>query len=69
MNDNAQNMLSAFMNVNLGSISRNYHKISKFVEPSICAATVKADAYGLGLEKLQLLFKIQDANIFRIRFI
>ena len=54
MNDDSQNMLSAFMNVNLASISDNYHKISAFVEPSICAATVKADAYGLGLEPVAI---------------
>ena len=64
MNDNAQNMLSAFMNVNLASISHNYQKISKFVEPSICAATVKADAYGLGLEEVATTLQNSGCKFF-----
>ncbi|MEC7090745.1 MAG: alanine racemase, partial [Pseudomonadota bacterium] len=64
MNDNAQNMLSAFMNINLASISHNYHKISKFVEPSICAATVKADAYGLGLEEVAIALQNSGCRYF-----
>lgn len=64
MNDDAQNMLSAFMNVNLTSISHNYHKISTFVEPSICAATVKADAYGLGLEEVAITLQNSGCKYF-----
>ncbi len=64
MNDNAQNMLSAFMNINLASISHNYHKISKFVKPAICAATVKADAYGLGLEEVAITLQNSGCKYF-----
>ena len=64
MNDDSQNMLSAFMNVNLTSISHNYHKISTFVEPSICAATVKADAYGLGLEEVAITLQNSGCKYF-----
>ena len=64
MNDNAQNMLSAFMNINLASISHNYHKISKYVKPAICAATVKADAYGLGLEEVAITLQNSGCKYF-----
>ncbi|MBU92252.1 MAG: alanine racemase [Rhodobiaceae bacterium] len=64
MNDDSQNMLSAFMNVNLTSISNNYYKISKFVEPSICAATVKANAYGLGLEEVAITLQKSGCKYF-----
>ena len=29
-----------------------YKKISKFVSPSACAATIKANAYGLGIDEI-----------------
>lgn len=64
MNDDAQNMLSAFLNINLKSISNNYQKISGMVMPAICAATVKADAYGLGLEQVALTLQKSGCKYF-----
>ena len=64
MNDDSQNMLSAFMNVNLASISNNYRKISAMIGGSICAATVKADAYGLGLEEVAVTLKNSGCKYF-----
>ena len=49
---NPNNYLSAYLEIDLSALSNNYKKISKFVAPSVCAATVKANAYGLGLEEI-----------------
>ena len=49
---NPNNYLSAYIEIDLSALSNNYKKISKFVAPSVCATTVKANAYGLGLEEI-----------------
>ena len=46
------NFLSAYIEIDLSALSNNYKKISKFVSPSACAATIKANAYGLGIDEI-----------------
>jgi len=46
------NHLSAYIEIDLSALSNNYKKISKFVSPSVCAATIKANAYGLGIDEI-----------------
>ena len=41
---------SAFLEIDLCALADNYNSISEYVKPSLCAATIKANAYGLGLE-------------------
>ena len=41
---------SAFLEIDLHALTQNYKSISKYVSPSSCAATVKANAYGLGIK-------------------
>ena len=44
---------NTFLSINLNAINKNYNIIKKKVgERCIIAATVKADAYGLGAEKV-----------------
>ena len=38
------------MTIDLRALVRNWQKLAKLVAPSECAAVVKADAYGLGIE-------------------
>jgi len=40
------------LTVNLSALSRNYAKLSTLVAPAQAAAVVKADAYGLGAERV-----------------
>ncbi|HET7130635.1 MAG TPA: alanine racemase, partial [Gammaproteobacteria bacterium] len=36
--------------IDLGAIARNYRYLRQHAAPAECAAVVKADAYGLGVE-------------------
>jgi alanine racemase len=38
----------AILEIDLAGIAANWHVLAQIVEPAICAAVVKADAYGLG---------------------
>lgn len=38
--------------INLGAIARNWATLAKLVAPARCAAVVKADAYGLGVDRV-----------------
>jgi alanine racemase len=40
--------------VDLDALARNYAKLRRLAAPAECAAVVKADAYGLGLERVAL---------------
>lgn len=40
----------SMLTVDIGALQRNYRLIAKRVEPAECAAVVKADAYGVGIE-------------------
>ncbi|MEO0973118.1 MAG: alanine racemase, partial [Pseudomonadota bacterium] len=39
-----------WVDVDLSALAANYDTLVRLVAPAACAATVKADAYGLGLE-------------------
>jgi alanine racemase len=39
---------TATLTIDLGAIAANYRLLAERVEPAVCAAVVKADAYGLG---------------------
>ncbi|MFM7083634.1 MAG: alanine racemase [Hyphomicrobium sp.] len=43
---------SAVLCVNLDTIGENWKSLSQFVHPAECAAVVKADAYGLGMQQV-----------------
>lgn len=43
---------TAFLEIDLHALTENYKSIAKYVSPSLCAATVKANAYGLGIKKI-----------------
>ena len=38
----------AILEIDLAAIAANWRLLAQIVEPAICAAVVKADAYGLG---------------------
>ena len=42
---------NAILEVNLKNLAYNYKKLSNITNQSICAATIKADAYGIGVIK------------------
>jgi alanine racemase len=41
-----------FLQVNLAALARNYHRLQQAAPEAECAAVVKADAYGLGIQKV-----------------
>ncbi len=43
---------SGYLTIDLGALARNYEKLSAEVAPARAAAVVKADAYGLGADKV-----------------
>ena len=42
---------NAILEVSLKNLAYNYKKLSSIANQSICAATIKADAYGIGIIK------------------
>ena len=56
---------NAILEVNLKNLAYNYKKLSNITNQSICAATIKADAYGVGALKIfEALYKINCRNFF-----
>ena len=56
---------NAILEVNLKNIKYNYKILSKIANKSICAATIKADAYGVGaLKVFEALYKINCRHFF-----
>jgi alanine racemase len=43
---------SGRLTINLGAVGRNYRKLSSILAPSVTAAVVKANAYGLGAREV-----------------
>lgn len=43
---------TGMITVDLGRIARNWQSLARFVAPSTCAAVVKANAYGLGADRI-----------------
>ena len=46
------NQSRAVLEINLEALIENYNLLTNLVQPKECAATLKADAYGLGAAKL-----------------
>lgn len=42
----------AVLTIDLAAVVANWRKLQRMVEPALCAAVVKADAYGLGAERV-----------------
>ncbi len=47
-----ENAASAILTIDLDAIAANYRRLAALAAPAECAAVVKADAYGLGMEKV-----------------
>lgn len=45
-----RNLAGAHLSIDLGALQENYRTLSYRANPAACAASVKADAYGLGIE-------------------
>jgi alanine racemase len=43
---------TGYLTIDLTALARNYQKLSSMVAPARAAAVVKADAYGLGAERV-----------------
>ncbi|MDL2410226.1 alanine racemase [Rhizobium calliandrae] len=43
---------SGYLTVDLAALGRNYARLAKMVAPALAAAVVKADAYGIGAERV-----------------
>ena len=56
---------NAIAEVNLKNLAYNYKKLSSIANQSICAATIKADAYGIGVIKtFETLYKNNCRHFF-----
>ena len=56
---------NAILEVNLKNLAYNYKKLSSISNKSICAATIKADAYGIGVIKtFETLYKVNCRHFF-----
>lgn len=56
---------NAILEVNLKNLAYNYKKLSSIANKSICAATIKADAYGIGVIKaFETLYKNKCRHFF-----
>jgi alanine racemase len=56
---------NAILEVNLKNLAHNYKKLSNIANQSICAATIKADAYGIGVIKtFETLYKNNCRHFF-----
>ena len=56
---------NAVLEVNLKNLEYNYKELSIIANKSICAATIKADAYGIGaLKTFETLYKINCRHFF-----
>jgi alanine racemase len=56
---------NAILEVSLKNLAYNYNKLSSIANKSICAATIKADAYGIGVIKaFDTLYKNKCRHFF-----
>ena len=56
---------NSVLEVNLKNLQYNYKKLSRLANRSICAATIKSDAYGLGvLDVFDALYKVSCRHFF-----
>lgn len=50
--DDAASHAGAILTIDLGAVAANYRALAGCAHPAVCAAVVKADAYGLGAAKV-----------------
>ena len=56
---------NAILEVSLKNLAYNYNKLSSIANQSVCAATIKADAYGIGVIKtFETLYKNKCRHFF-----
>ena len=56
---------NSILEVNLKNLQYNYKKLSGLANRLICAATIKSDAYGLGvLDVFDALYKVSCRHFF-----
>ena len=56
---------NAILEVSLKNLAYNYNKLSSMANKSVCAATIKADAYGIGVIKtFETLYKNKCRHFF-----
>jgi alanine racemase len=56
---------NAILEVSLKNLAHNYNKLSSIANKSVCAATIKADAYGIGVIKaFETLYKNKCRHFF-----
>ena len=56
---------NAILEVSLKNLAHNYNKLSSITNQSVCAATIKADAYGIGVIKaFETLYKNKCRHFF-----
>lgn len=54
----------ALLTIDLGALQANYRRLAQAAAPARCAAVVKADAYGLGLDRVAPALAEAGANTF-----
>ena len=58
---------NAVLEVSLKNLAHNYNKLSSIANKSVCAATIKADAYGIGVIKaFETLYKNKAKGVYNI---
>lgn len=57
------------LTINLGAISANYHALVRKVMPAECAAVVKADGYGCGLEQVAAALAAAGCRTFFVAYL
>ena len=56
--------MSGVLAVDLGAVARNYNKLRAMVAPAECAAVVKANAYGLGVDGVVPALTVEGCRTF-----
>ena len=59
-------LANAVLTVNLAAIAANWRKLRDMVAPAECAAVVKADAYGLGVDKVAPALEAAGCRLFYV---
>ena len=55
---------SGVLTVNLDALARNYRRMRDIAAPAVCAAVVKADAYGLGIAPVAARLALEGCTRF-----
>lgn len=60
----SEGALSGLLTIDLSALAANYRLLANQVAPSICGAVVKADAYGLGADRVARALAIEGCHHF-----